>query len=144
MGSLAEDFVGLKIYECDCPSGYTDNHLLPKLWPTVQTIQVLINFIDTKTINSDKTHAAKSLYRSNFLDTDILLWCLYRSLLCTWVMQSTLIKKKIKRMEQLLSHIWLTASSYIWGNIWAFPHILGSLSSFKTLQLYCSPLWISL
>ncbi len=34
-------------------------------------------------------------------------------------------------MEQLQSHIWLTASS----NIYAFPHILGSPSSYMTLQL---------
>ncbi len=55
----------------------------------------------------------------------------------------TLIKKKIKfssyirkfRMEQLQSHMWLTASSYIYGlNICAFPHILGSPSSYMTLQ----------
>jgi hypothetical protein len=56
-----------------------------------------------------------------------------------------LIKKKIKfssyigkfRVEQLQSHIWLTASSspHIWGNIFAFPHILGSPSSYMTLQL---------
>ncbi len=37
------------------------------------------------------------------------------------------------RMEQ--SHIWLTASSHIWGNICSFPHILGSHSSYMTLQL---------
>ncbi len=37
-------------------------------------------------------------------------------------------------MEQLQSHIWVTASSY-WGNICAFPHILGSPSSYMTLQL---------
>jgi hypothetical protein len=50
-------------------------------------------------------------------------------------LSSTLIKKKIKfssyirkfRMEQLQSHIWL--------NICAFPHILGSPSSYLTLQL---------
>ncbi len=57
---------------------------------------------------------------------------------------SALIKKKIKfssyirkfRVEQLQSHIWLTASSYcIWGNKCAFPHILGSPSSYMTLQL---------
>ncbi len=56
----------------------------------------------------------------------------------------TLIKKKIKfssyirkfRMEQLQSHIWLTASSYtVWWNICAFPHILGSPSSYMTLRL---------
>ncbi len=57
----------------------------------------------------------------------------------------TLIKKKIKfssnirkfRMEQLQSHIWLTASSspHIWGNICAFPHIFGSPSSYMTMQL---------
>ncbi len=35
------------------------------------------------------------------------------------------------RMEQLQSHIWLTASSYM-GNICAFPHILGSPSSCMT------------
>ncbi len=54
----------------------------------------------------------------------------------------TLIKKKIKfssyirkfRMEQLQSHIWLTAP-HMWGNICAFPHILGSPSSNMTLQL---------
>ncbi len=40
-------------------------------------------------------------------------------------------------MEQLRSHIWLMASSYmdIWGNICTLPHILGSLSSYMTLQL---------
>ncbi len=57
---------------------------------------------------------------------------------------TTLIKKKIKfssyiwnfRMEQLQSHIWLTASSYtVWWNICAFPQILGSPSSYMTLQL---------
>ncbi len=37
-------------------------------------------------------------------------------------------------MEQLQSHIWLTAP-HIWGNICAFPHILGSPSSYRTLQL---------
>ncbi len=36
-------------------------------------------------------------------------------------------------MEQLQSHIWLTSSSS--GNIEAFPHILGSPSSYMTLQL---------
>ncbi len=53
-----------------------------------------------------------------------------------------LIKKKIKfssyvrkfRMKQLQSHIWLTPP-HIWGNICAFPHILGSPSSYMTLQL---------
>ncbi len=53
-------------------------------------------------------------------------------------------KKKIKFssyirkfwMEQLQSHIWLTASSYtVWGNICAFPHISESPSSYMTLQL---------
>ncbi len=47
----------------------------------------------------------------------------------------TLIKKKIKfssytrkfRMEQL--------ESQIWGNIWTFPHIFGSPSSYMPLQL---------
>jgi hypothetical protein len=38
------------------------------------------------------------------------------------------------RMEQLQSHIWLTVS-HIRGNICAFRHILGSPSSFMTLQL---------
>jgi hypothetical protein len=55
-------------------------------------------------------------------------------------MSPTLIKKKIKfsshirkfRLEQLQSHVWLTASSY-WGNICAFPH--RSPSSYMTLQL---------
>ncbi len=38
-------------------------------------------------------------------------------------------------MEQLQSHIRLTAYSYcIWLNICAFPHILGSPSSYMTLQ----------
>ncbi len=37
-------------------------------------------------------------------------------------------------MEQLQRHIWLTAP-HIWGNICAFPHILGSPSSYMTLQL---------
>ncbi len=55
-----------------------------------------------------------------------------------------LIKKKIKFssyirkfiIEQLQSHIWLTAFSYcIWGYICTFPHILGSPSSYMTLQL---------
>ncbi len=57
----------------------------------------------------------------------------------TWICLHTLIKKKIKcsssirkfRMEQLQSHIWLTASS----SICAFPHILGSPFSYMTLQL---------
>ncbi len=42
-------------------------------------------------------------------------------------------------MEQLQSHIWLAASS-IWGNICEFPHILGSPSSYITLQLLHSEL----
>ncbi len=37
-------------------------------------------------------------------------------------------------MEQLQSQIWLTAP-HIWGNICAFPHILGSPSRYMTLQL---------
>ncbi len=37
-------------------------------------------------------------------------------------------------MDQLQSHIWLTASSYM-GKFCAFPHILGSPSSYLTLQL---------
>jgi hypothetical protein len=37
-------------------------------------------------------------------------------------------------VEQLQSHILLMASSYM-GNIYAFPHILGSPSSYMTLQL---------
>ncbi len=53
------------------------------------------------------------------------------------------MKKKIKfssymrkfRMEQVQSHIWLTAPPHIWGNICAFPHILGSPSLNMTLQL---------
>ncbi len=54
------------------------------------------------------------------------------------------LKKKIKfssyirkfRMEQLQSHIWLTASSYMGSSyICAFPDILGSPSSYMTLQL---------
>ncbi len=58
--------------------------------------------------------------------------------------KGSLIKKKIKfssyirkfRMEQFQSNIWLTAYSYsIWGNICAFPHILGGLSSYMTVQL---------
>ncbi len=59
---------------------------------------------------------------------------------------STLIKKKIKfssyirkfRVEQLQSHIWLTSSSCMGKylrNLRIFPHILGSLSSYMTLQL---------
>ncbi len=39
------------------------------------------------------------------------------------------------RMDWLQSHIWLSASSYtVWLNICAFPHILGSPSSYMTLQ----------
>ncbi len=54
---------------------------------------------------------------------------------------STLIKKKNKfssyirkfRIQQLQSHIWLTASSYtVWGN---HPQILGNPASYMTLQL---------
>ncbi len=37
-------------------------------------------------------------------------------------------------MEQLQSHLWLTPP-HIWGNICAFPHILGSPYSYVTLQL---------
>jgi hypothetical protein len=54
-------------------------------------------------------------------------------------------KKKIKfssyirkfRVEQLQSHIWLTASSYMgkYLRFLLFPHILGSPSSYMTLQL---------
>ncbi len=47
--------------------------------------------------------------------------------------QIFLIYRKF-RMEQLQSHIWLTAP-HKWGNICAFPHILGSPSSYMTLQL---------
>jgi hypothetical protein len=55
----------------------------------------------------------------------------------------TLVEKKIKfsshkrkfRRERLQSHIWLTASSYM-VNICAFPNILGSPSSYMTLQPY--------
>ncbi len=39
--------------------------------------------------------------------------------------------KKFRR-EQLQSHTWLTACS--WLNICAFPHILGNPSSYMTLQ----------
>ena len=50
------------------------------------------------------------------------------------------------RMEQLQSHVWLLLTSngppHIWGNICAFRHILGSPSSYMTLQLL--QLWISL
>ncbi len=42
-------------------------------------------------------------------------------------------------MEQLQSHIWLTASS-VWLSICAFPHILGSPSSYITCQLLRSEL----
>jgi hypothetical protein len=53
---------------------------------------------------------------------------------------NTLIKKKIEfslcirkfRMEQLQSHIWLTASSYMVKYLW-FPHILESSSSYMQL-----------
>ncbi len=38
------------------------------------------------------------------------------------------------RVEQLQSFIWQTDSSYM-GNICAFPHILGSPSSYMTLQM---------
>ncbi len=67
-----------------------------------------------------------------------------KTLFCT-----SLIKKKRKfssyiwnfRMEQLQSHIWLTASSYtVWWNICAFPQTLGSPSSYMTLQLLHSEL----
>jgi hypothetical protein len=45
-------------------------------------------------------------------------------------------------MEQLQSHVWLTASSpHIWGNICAFPHILESPSSY---DFAAAPLWISI
>ncbi len=56
----------------------------------------------------------------------------------------TLIKKKIKfssyirkfRRDRLQSHIWLKRSHHhIWLNIYAFTHILGSPSSYMTLQL---------
>ncbi len=58
-------------------------------------------------------------------------------------MKDTLIEKKIKfssyirkfKMEQWQSHIWLTASSIIYGEIFLHPHILGSSSSYMTLQL---------
>ncbi len=54
-------------------------------------------------------------------------------------------------MEQLQIHIWLTASSYtVWWNVCAFPHILGSPSSYMTLQLlhhelpfYMRKIWFS-
>ncbi len=39
------------------------------------------------------------------------------------------------RMEHLQSHIWLPASSYMMKYNCAFPHILGSPSSYRTLQL---------
>ena len=39
-------------------------------------------------------------------------------------------------MEQLQSHtVYDYRLSHIWGNICAFPHILGSPSLFMTLQL---------
>ncbi len=47
--------------------------------------------------------------------------------------QIFLIYKEIRR-DRLQSHIWLTASSYIWLNICAFPPILESHSSYMTLQ----------
>ncbi len=58
------------------------------------------------------------------------------------VASTTMIKKKIQffsyirkfRRDQLQSHVWLTASSYM-PNICAFPHILGSPSSWMTLHL---------
>ncbi len=43
-------------------------------------------------------------------------------------------------MEYLQSHIRLTRPPHIWGNICAFPHILGSPSSYMTLQLLHSEL----
>jgi hypothetical protein len=39
-------------------------------------------------------------------------------------------------MEQMQSHtVYGLRPPYIWGNICAFPHILGSHSSYMTLQL---------
>ncbi len=64
--------------------------------------------------------------------------------MCTFCLMPTLIKKKIKfssyirkfRVEQLPSHMTNgLLSPHIRGNIWAFPHILGSHSSYMTLQL---------
>ncbi len=68
------------------------------------------------------------------------------SCFCLAVNNDTLIKNKIKfssyirqfRVQQLQSHKWLTAFSYILGNICAFPQILGSPSSYMTLQLLYS------
>ncbi len=42
--------------------------------------------------NSDKHPAAKAFYRSNFLDDDILLWCLY-----SWLVQSRVSSKWKKK-----------------------------------------------
>ncbi len=52
--------------------------------------------------------------------------------------QYALIKNKIKgnkeiRRDRMQSHIWLTSSSYM-GKICAFPHQLGSPSSYMTLH----------
>ncbi len=63
----------------------------------------------------------------------------------------TVIKKKTKfstyirksRREQLQSHIWLTAYSYM-TKYCAFPRTIGSLSSYMTLQSRTAPIWISL
>ncbi len=42
--------------------------------------------------------------------------------------------RKFRRESYMQSHIWLTASSYMTKYFCAFPHILGSHSSYMTLQ----------
>ncbi len=46
------------------------------------------------------------------------------------------------RVKQLQSHTWLTASSYMGKFFFAFPHILGSPSSY-IYDFATAPLWIS-
>jgi hypothetical protein len=46
-------------------------------------------------------------------------------------------------MAQLQSHIWLTASSYLWGNNCAFPHTY-IRKPFLIYGFATAPLWISL
>jgi hypothetical protein len=79
-------------------------------------------------------------WHSGMLRYSVHQWCPFLSGIV--IQRGALIKMKIKfssyirkfRMEQLQSHIW-QRPPHIWGSICAFPYILGSPSSYMTLQL---------
>ncbi len=88
----------------------------------------------TQSIRSAHPRFSKFCYKSKSSTKVRIYFITIGTLLKEKSIFSSFIRKL--RRDRVQSHLWLTASSYshIWQNICAFPHILGSPSSYMTLQ----------